>query len=660
MRESLVPAAPAFDATGTPYSPEYGDVYHSADSGPGQARHVFLGGNDLPGRWRGARAFAILETGFGLGLNFLATWQAWRADAARPQRLHFVSIEKHPFTREGLVALHARYVELEPLARELRAAWPLLLPGMHRLHFEDERVTLTLAFADVAEILPELRLAADAFYLDGFAPDRNPDMWAPAVMKALSRLARPGATLATYTAARGVRDALAAAGFAPGLRAGFSRKRSMLAARFAPAWPRRDALPAVPAWRERRAIVIGAGLAGAAMTERLAARGWGIDLIERQPAPAMEASGIAAGVCHPQVSRDDSVLSRLTRAGFLYALRRWRALEAAGHRFPWAACGVLQLARDAREETRMASAVHALAHPAGYVGYVPRGAAARLAGCEIGAGGFWFPEGSWVQPAALAAAQLDAARRYGELVLHAGAAVSALERTGEQWHALAADGAVIASAPVAVLANAHDAARLAALGDPLKRVRGQLTCLPRGGVPGLRVVLAGSGHLVPAVDGAAIVGATYDFDDEDEVPSEEGHAGNLARLEKLLPGTAAGFDPAALTGSVGFRCVAADRLPLIGALPDFGAGQGRPAAPSRKHGSDLPRVPGLYGVLALASRGLTWAALGGEQVASMIEGEPLPLESDLTAATDLGRFALRRLRRGKIRMEPQMNADKHG
>lgn len=84
MVSSIVPATPAFDAAGTPYSPEYRDVYHSADSGPGQARLVFLGGNDLPARWAGARVFTIVETGFGLGLNFLATWQAWRGAPAAP------------------------------------------------------------------------------------------------------------------------------------------------------------------------------------------------------------------------------------------------------------------------------------------------------------------------------------------------------------------------------------------------------------------------------------------------------------------------------------------------------------------------------------------------------------------------------------------------
>jgi tRNA 5-methylaminomethyl-2-thiouridine biosynthesis bifunctional protein len=634
MPVRLVPAIPAFDAAGTPCSPEYNDVYHSDESGPGQARHVFVGGNDLPARWASKHSYTLVETGFGLGLNFLATWDAWRDDPARPRRLHYVSIEKHPFSRADLATMHARYPEFAPLAAQLQAAWPLPLPGLHRLEFEDGRIALTLAFADVADIVPRLRLAADAFYLDGYAPARNPAMWAPGVMKGLARLARPGATLATYTSARAVRDALSAAGFEPALRAGFGRKRHMLTARFAPRLRRRVAAPA-PEWSERRAIVIGAGLAGAAVTERLASRGWWIDLIERHGAPAQEASGMPAGLFHPHVSRDDSLLSRLTRAGSLHALTRWRALERAGLALSWKNCGVLQMARDARDEARMAGAMRALGFPAEYVDYAPKSVAARLAGREVEAGGWWFPASGWMQPAALVAAQLAAAQP--QLVFHPGRAVNALTRVGDLWHALAPDGALIAAAPVAVLANSHDAGRLAQCGAPLKRVRGQLTRLPAGSVTGLSAVLAGPGHVIPAADGGAVLGATFDYDDDSPEPRAAGHAANLERLSRMLAHIETPHDPETLEGAVGFRCVAADRLPLIGAMADAAsAGAG-----------GLSRLTGLYGAFGYASRGLTWAALGGELVASLVEGEPAPLESDLLDAIDPGRFLLRRARRGR-------------
>ncbi|MCC7485896.1 MAG: bifunctional tRNA (5-methylaminomethyl-2-thiouridine)(34)-methyltransferase MnmD/FAD-dependent 5-carboxymethylaminomethyl-2-thiouridine(34) oxidoreductase MnmC [Burkholderiales bacterium] len=646
---TIVPALPAFDASGTPYSPEYGDVYHSADSGPGQARHVFLGGNDLPGRWAGARVFTIVETGFGLGLNFLSTWSAWREDAARPERLHFVSVEKHPFLHDDLASLHARYPGFAPLARELRAAWPLPLPGLHRLEFEDGRVTLTLALGDAAQVLRNLRLAADAFYLDGFAPARNPEMWSPAIMKSLARFARQGATLATWSTSRVVRDALAAAGFSCELRAGFARKRRMLAARYAPRWRTRHAPPAAPAWSGRRAIVIGAGLAGAAVAERLAARGWRIDLIERHSTPAAEASGLPVGVFHPLLARDESVLARLTRAGCFHALGRWRALESAGHALDWRCCGLLQLARDPREESRMARTVAELRLPAAYAAFLSRDEGSARARCAVKAGGLWFPDGGWMRPASLVAAELAAARgRTPGLALHAGAEVTRIARDGEGWRAIGPDGSVIAAAPVCVLANAHDAARLCAFGGPaLRRVRGQMTVLPAGSCGDLAAVLAGAAYLAPLADGV-VAGASYDFDDGEPAPRVSDHIANLERLGQLLEATPRPDAPV-LGGAVGFRCVARDRLPFIGSVADLGAARSRRAALSGAQPRDLPRQPGLYAAIAYGSRGLTWCCLGAELIAAHLEGEPPPLEADLADAVDPGRFVLQLVRENRGR-----------
>jgi tRNA 5-methylaminomethyl-2-thiouridine biosynthesis bifunctional protein len=133
MPEPLVPATIAFTESGTPWSPAYDDVYHSGAGGAGQARHVFLGGNGLPGRWLGHDRFTILETGFGFGLNFLATWAAWKADSRRSAKLHYVSIEKHPFSASDLAKLHATHPGFDALSFSLRADWPMLVPGMHRL-----------------------------------------------------------------------------------------------------------------------------------------------------------------------------------------------------------------------------------------------------------------------------------------------------------------------------------------------------------------------------------------------------------------------------------------------------------------------------------------------------------------------------------------------
>lgn len=644
----IVPATLAFDASGNAFSPQFADIYHSAESGAGQARHVFLHGNDLPARWAGAGTFTVVETGFGIGLNFLATWQVWRDDPQRCTRLHFVSVERWPFVRADLATLHDRHAEFASASSQLRAAWPPLTPGLHRLHFDDERVTLTLVFEDALDALRSLRLAADAFYLDGFAPDRNPTMWSPQLFKALARLAAPGATAATYSAAGVVREGLSGAGFAVEKRPGFGPKRDMLCARYAPRWPTPGPRPR-PSWPERRAIVIGAGLSGAAVASRLAVRGWQVDIIERAGAPSTGASALRAGVFQPHVSRDDNLLSRFTRAGFLYALHAWaRAFDGDAQR-RWHPCGVLQLADGVENEARVADTALALACPVGFAMHATRDDASTLAGKAVAIGGWWFPTAGFVRPEAIVRMQLAHAARHagGRLAMHVDRGVARLHNDGGRWIAYDAGDAAVAAAPVVVLAGACDAARLACLGaDSLRRIRGQQSYLRAPPFAAPRVVVGGDGYVLPSVDGIAVAGATYDLDNDDPDTDAASHAANLARAEHMLPGCAKGIDVATLDGGVGFRCVATDRLPLVGPIVDADRARAERVALAGAQLADLPRVHGLYGAFAFASRGLSWSALAAEALASDIDGDPAPLSRSLLDAIDPGRFALRALRHG--------------
>jgi tRNA 5-methylaminomethyl-2-thiouridine biosynthesis bifunctional protein len=612
----LVPARLAFDAEGTPYSREFDDLYHSADGGAAQAHHVFLGGNGLPERWRGARRFTILETGFGFGLSFLATWDAWREDPARSARLHYVAVEKHPFTAQDLAVLHAPHAEFAALSEELRSAWPLLVPGLHRLEFENGRVVLTLAFGDAAELVPQLRVAADAVFLDGFAPAKNPDMWSPHLLKSVARLAAPGATAATWSVATDVRAGLRAAGFSAEKRRGFARKSEMLVARFVPL---RTLRPAAALPEERSAVVVGAGIAGAAACERLTARGWEVTLVERHLEPALEASGNHAGAFHPVVSPDDSHMARLTRAAFTFLLEHWRQFDAIGAAPEWRRCGVLQLARDAREDAAQRAALAALGLPLGFAQRLDAAQASACAGVRLAAGGLWFPEGGWIRPRSLARALI--ARSRARTLYGREAAV--LERAGARWIVRDREGEALAEAGAVVLANAADALRLApAPHIALRRVRGQLTYLPP--IAGLRAVLLRGGMVLPPIDGISVTGASFDLEDGDASVRAASHEGTLERLEGIIPGAAAGLDPAALQGRTAFRTVTRDRLPVIGPL----------------EGAD-----GIYGAFAYGSRGLLWAGLGAELLASTMEGEPLPLEGALAAALAPARFARRARRR---------------
>ncbi|MGH9576970.1 MAG: FAD-dependent 5-carboxymethylaminomethyl-2-thiouridine(34) oxidoreductase MnmC, partial [Terriglobales bacterium] len=340
-------------------------------------------------------------------------------------------------------------------------------------------------------------------------------------------------------------------------------------------------------------------------------RGWQVKLIERRAEPALEASGNHAGVFHPVVSPDDSLFARLTRAAFLFLLNHWKRLA----NLRWERCGVLQLARDEAERGSQQRALQSLGYPPGYAQF------------DAARGGVWFPEAGWVRPKSLVDALL--ARCGGNLEAKFGHEVAALDYSNGTWNAKNIQGKIIGSSPIVILANAAGALRLSP--QPavrLRRVRGQLTLVPA--IEGLAHVLLRGGMALPGSDGLSVVGASYDIGDEDPELRTDSHAGNLARLEQMLPGASAGFnpglDPEKLEGRVAFRAVVRDRLPLIGPIQDA-------------------RGPGLYAAFAYGSRGLLWAGLGGELIASMLEGEPLPLERKLAAAVDPGRFALRAARK---------------
>jgi tRNA 5-methylaminomethyl-2-thiouridine biosynthesis bifunctional protein len=588
MVEPLVPAALDF-SDGTPYSAAFRDVYHSVDGGLAQARHVFLAGNRLPERWKERERFVILETGFGLGLNFLATLQAWRRNPGR--RLHYVAVEKHPFSLQDLRTLHKRYAEVEEEAALLHSVWPVLVPGGHRAELEPG-VVLTLFFADI-KVARDLRLAADAFYLDGFAPDRNPEMWSPQTLRALARLAAQGATAATWSVAGGVRSALEATGFAVEKRPGFGTKREMLTAVY-----HGRANENGPAEKRRSATVVGAGIAGAALCERLCARGWEVTLVERHAGPAQEASGNLAGAFHPIVTPDDSVFARLTRAAFLAAVRNYSSLR----NLRWDPCGALQLARNEKESGSQRASIAALGLPPDYAQLVTREEASRHAGVPVADAGLWFPQAGWVQPRSFVAALLDAC---GERLTRVFSTEFSLDERGS-------DGLVL-------LATADDGVKKVPHAR-LRRVRGQLTYVPAAALEAPHVVVLRGGMILPPVEGVCVVGASFDIDDDDPRPRASSDAGNLERVARILPGFSYG---GSVESRVAFRSVARDRLPLAGRIDD-----------------------GLWALLALGSRGLMWAPLAAELIASQLEGEPLALEGKLVDALDPLRFTKRAGSRG--------------
>lgn len=635
MTQPIEPARILFSAASAPRAIEFSDVYHPRGGAFAQARHVFLAGNGLPQRWAGREHFVILETGFGLGHNFLATWAAWRDDAARCAHLWFLSVDKHPPRLEDLRRGHAESPE-PALARELAAQWPPLTPDLHRRDFAHGRVHLLLAFGDIATWLPQWVAQVDAFYLDGFAPVHNPAMWEPRVLQRLGRLAAPGATVATWSTARIVRDALAGADFECQRRPGFDTKREMLTGRHA---PHHRAPP--PAGRRYAdtcgpVAIVGAGLAGAAVAHALAMLGVPSQVLDAQGAQAQGGSGQPAGLLHGVVHADDSPHTRWFRAG---ALRSHAALAALvnGGAVRGRLDGLLRLERTL-DHAAMQRTVEAQGLPEDYVQALSNAEASQRAGCAVEGAAWCYAGGGWIDPRSLVRHWLDHPRIERRFTQH----VSRIARVEGAWRLFDAGGHVIASAPTLVLANADGIVPLLPPAEwPLQRSRGQVTWLPPSACdwrPALP--LAGDGYAI-ALDDGLLCGATSDLDDNDPTLREADHRRNLDALQRL---SGRPWTPpmASLGGRVAWRVHTRDRLPLLGGVP-------LPAQERTSHGrQDQPRFvarePGLHLLAALGSRGLAQAALAGEVLAAMIAGTPLPIGSGLLDAVDAARFAARAAR----------------
>ncbi|MFZ5466361.1 MAG: bifunctional tRNA (5-methylaminomethyl-2-thiouridine)(34)-methyltransferase MnmD/FAD-dependent 5-carboxymethylaminomethyl-2-thiouridine(34) oxidoreductase MnmC [Pseudomonadota bacterium] len=652
--EGLTPARIEIDEHGVPRSQDYGDVYYSADGGLAETDYVFLQGNGLPERWQDRERFVIGETGFGTGQNVLAAARLFLDTAPEHARLHVVTVEKHPIPKDDLGRLYPAGHPLAFLARELVANYPDLIPGAHRLELAGGRIVLTLLFGDALDILPRARARVDAWFLDGFAPAKNPQMWQTPLFEAMARLSAPGATFATFTCARMVRDGLAAAGFAFDRRAGFGRKREMLVGHLARGVPAEDDLPWFPRGKpaaSREAVVIGAGIAGASVARRLAERGWTVRVLERHALPAQEASGNHAGILLPVLSAEWNNLSRIASLGLGYARRMLDRLAADHPGIDWHPTGVLRLARNERHAAQQIKIATRLDLPPDFARWVEPEEGSRLIGARVEQPGWWFAGGGWVNPPNTVRALLD----HPGIELATSVAVKRIERVGENWRVLDGTGACVAESGTLILANACALNELLPGALPLAPVRGQISLTPAVNGRGLDAVACREGYVIPVREGLHCFGASFAHGVHDPAPRIEDHLGNLERLTSILPDWN-GLEPGSLGGRVSHRCATPDRLPIAGPLHDAeafredfeGVHLGWPArrfGPARLH-------PGLWVTTGHGARGLVWTALLGELIASSLEGAPLPVTSELLHALHPARFDYRQMRLAPKHRQP--------
>lgn len=611
----LIPARPLWGADDQPEDPASGDVYFSRDDGLAETRNVFFAGCDLPERWQASETHVICETGFGTGLNFLASWGLWRQTRKPRQYLHFISVEAHPWNRADLQKAHQRFPELDTLAAKLRQQWPPAIKGMHQLHWEDDHLTLTLLFGDAAQMLAELDAQVDSWFLDGFAPAKNPDMWSDAIFKQMARLSAPGAHIGTYTVAGAVRRGLAAHGFIVERLPGHGRKRQRLHARAATCKLEKPA-------SSKTAIIIGAGIAGACLAFLL--RQQEVDvLVLDQTGPASAASGNPRGMVNPRLDLSDAPMARLHRTAFAHAIRFYRQYCPDS----FSATGILRHAKSPTDRDKQQNLVEAQALPADWA--------------ELCDEGLVLPTAGTLDPQQAIASLLAG-------ISHRQAQANGLLQVDDGWCALDDAGDELARADLVFVANGAFPAPLDDL-PPLRLLRGQVS-VAQIRAHGLQMGETAASYCLPLDRDHILFGATHDRVDtssDDERPQD--HARNIAAFARLHARLAAQIDPQTLTGRAATRAASFDQQPFAGPVPDLRRMPEWARTARGKHPdlSSAPKRTGLFMLNGLGSLGLTLAPLVAKMVVAQALDQPMPVERSAQMAIAPARDFLRRFRRGE-------------
>ena len=596
MQPDMDPIEPAvIDWTdGTPAAPAFGDHYYSTAGGAEESRTVFLHGTRLDTRFdalTAGDAFVLGETGFGTGLNLLLAADSFLARASRGARLHLVSAEKHPLIRSDLERALAAWPELAPWAERLIEQWPAATPGFHRVELH-ERIDLTLMFGDAATMWQAQDAAVDAWFLDGFAPSRNASMWTPALFDRLARLSRPGATLATFSAAGAVRRGLAEVGFDVRRTAGFGGKRHRLEATRPGEWRPRAAPPG-------HALIVGAGLAGSTAAHALARRGWTCRVFDAHGIAA-GASGNRTGVVYTTPSGAATPQNRFYQSSWLRALRWLDRADAAG-RGLGVFDGVEQIATDDRHARKLAGALDSGHWPPellealddGCVLLKPGGVLRPAEWCR------WLLDDPAIETVHDTVETVDVER--GRLRLRRGGEVE-----GDAVVVCAA-GATPTLLPGPVL--------------PLRTIRGQVTDV--AATPASRRLaraVCHAGYVTPALDGLHCIGATFDLHHDGAEPRDADDRANLETLKRWCPETwrALGGTAAVVAGRrVGFRCTSRDYLPVVGALDAAGRS---------------------WVCAAFGSRGISGTPLAADLLADALSGAPAGIDRGMRGALAPSRF----------------------
>ncbi|CAA0100403.1 tRNA 5-methylaminomethyl-2-thiouridine biosynthesis bifunctional protein MnmC [BD1-7 clade bacterium] len=668
----------------TPVSTDYDDVYFSADDGAAESHFVFLQNNYLTERFstlltaapRAAESFVIAETGFGTGLNFLQAATLWRQFANADDQLVFISCELHPLQKDDLIQALSAWSGFADVREALIRDYPPLIQGMHTLELFDN-VRLILLFNDVIDgfsallendhriIQRQPESAVNAWFLDGFAPSKNPDMWTDRLFNLMARLSNRDTTYASFTAAGIVRRGLKSAGFTVNKVKGFGKKREMIRGGYAgfpevfdhthpvtrnspnkPFWPiYRPSLPSPP----RTALVVGAGIAGCTTAKALSEAGIATTLIDTADAPMMAASGNPQGVLFPKLSHRAELLSEFNLFSLLYADRYYQqpAMRAGYYR-----TGMLQLIDNPSEQHTL---LHQRFSAVDIAHRVSAKDASDIAGTRLNHEAIWYPQTGWVRQNRLR----EAFTQHSDIEFRRNETLNNAQKQADGRWQITTSNAVFqvdlvvlctASATNTLLSNIPDSEAL-----PTKPIRGQVSEFDSTGLPALKTVICHKGYICPSAPDEPDVytcGASYELKNTDLNLNDAIHSQNLQNLADYLPDfSTEKTGNNTIRGRVGFRCTTPDYLPMVGPLFNV-TGFDRTFSLLGKNARSHIPLPGSYhdGLfvnIGHGSRGFGSAPISAALITAYALSRPLPIPFPMAAALNPARFVIRDITRNR-------------
>lgn len=632
---------------GQPYSAEFDDVYFSADNGVEETEHVFIGHNRLIERFASCHVekhwFVIAETGFGSGLNFLVAVKHW-LEVSNPQDcLYFYSVESTPFTLEDLILAHHAWPELQSIAEALQQQYQVASYGFHLFELFAGRVKLVLMIGDVETMLMQMQAPVDAWFLDGFAPSLNADMWSSNVFSQLKRLSQRGTTFSTYTAVGDVRRGLMQAGFTVNKVSGCGKKRHMLAGTL-DTEPQPVAL--TQPWYEglqsshkgvKRICVIGAGITGLSTAWAFVKRGYEVEIIEQGEQVGAQASGNPQAVLMPRLSLQDSADAEFYTSAYFYALRCLQQLDS--HQQSWQQTAAMQLPSSARIKKQIAE----YPHTAALAQVLNAQTASELAGLNIKEAVHYYPLAVSLQPLKVLQNLID---DMGDAVhIRCQTRVESFTYNDNQWQLLNEKAEIISQADILICASAWQVNHFESLKHlGVQAVRGQITIFNATEQSRkLKLPVSYNGYLLPALNTQQVAGASFVPDDISTELREQEHEANLKDIKRWFTDLFSTDDIS--TGRASVRAVTSDRIPVLGAAPvEAGYRQAyadlHKGKPAHKY-AEGNYLAGLYVNTGHGARGFSSAFLSAELLAATICDEPLPVANRVRYALHPARFLIR-------------------